>query len=145
MRWGPGGEAEATQSREIDPGPLLTFGSGVQPERRTSFVSPDARSGQRQSDTETTSSRLVVLHPNSAAVDVHGEATKRKPKAVRRSAIGSSVGFELEVLVEDLVAPVRGHSRTEIADATLEEAVVRGHDFDADRLALGRMSNSIVE
>jgi len=76
-RWS-GGDPEP----EIDAGLLLAFGSDVQPEGRTGFVSEDARSGQRQSNTETTSSWLVVLDPNSAAVDVHGEAAKRKPKAV---------------------------------------------------------------
>src|SRR5215472_11982821 len=82
------------------------------------------RTGDRQAHAEGASPRVVVLDPDAAAVDVGGQPAKSQAEAMSGPPIPAWIRVELQVLIENPVAPVRRDARTQVADPALEETVL---------------------
>src|SRR5215472_18738270 len=95
------------------------------------------RTGDRQAHAEGASPRVVVLHPDAAAVDVGGQPAERQSQAMSSPPIPARIRVELQILIEDPVAPVRRDARTQVADPALDETILGPAQVHADRLAFG--------
>jgi len=67
---------------------------------------------------------VVVLDPDAPAVHVRGQPAERQAEPMSSPPVPARVGVELQVLIEDFIAPVRGNAWTQVADSTLDEVVL---------------------